>query len=195
MINTKYDFGIVKTLRGKFKLTLEKLAEKSGLTYTTVENIETNKTMPSLKTLDALASALEVSVSDFMALSEKKLVQKRNAEILNDISGEKPNLILNPIIKMACFDKAKVLIVTATAGQSVRVPELHDDCFEMCVVSSGTVELRFDSQVQQLKTDNVVLFDGTMPHSYLQIEDGQFTTIHIPKKSNVIKMLLQDQNG
>lgn len=192
MSNNGYDFGVVKALRGRFKLTLEKLAVKSGLTYTTVENIETNKTMPSLKTLDALANALEISVSDLIALSEKKVVQVRDSKILADISGEIPDLSKKPVVKVASFEKAKVFIVNALAGQSIRAPELHDDCYEMCVVTKGEVELIMDDEIYNLKSDQVVLFDGTIPHTFEQVVDGQFTTFHIPKKCNAIKMLLQD---
>ena len=70
----KYDFGVIRTLRQRMNLTLEKLAKVSGLTYPTVESIEKNKTSPSLKTLDALASALKISASDLVGLAENYTV-------------------------------------------------------------------------------------------------------------------------
>ena len=70
----KYDFGVIRTLRQRMNLTLEKLAKVSGLTYPTVESIEKNKTSPSLKTLDALSSALKISASDLVGLAENYTV-------------------------------------------------------------------------------------------------------------------------
>jgi len=78
-MNSTYNFKVMRALRRRLGLTLEQLARISGLTYTTVESVETNKTMPSLKTLDAIAGALQISTSSLIGMAERKLVQRRKA--------------------------------------------------------------------------------------------------------------------
>jgi len=53
-MNSAYDFPVMRVLRRQLGLTLQEVARRSGLTYPTVESVETNKTLPSRKTLDAL---------------------------------------------------------------------------------------------------------------------------------------------
>jgi transcriptional regulator with XRE-family HTH domain len=69
-VNSDYDFRVMRVLRRRLGLTLQGLASRSGLAYPTVESVETNKSLPSLKTLDALAGALQVSASDLIGLAE-----------------------------------------------------------------------------------------------------------------------------
>lgn len=78
-MNGDYDFRIMRVLRRPLNLTLHGLAERSGLTYPTVESIETNENLPSLKTLDALAGALQLATSDLIGLAERRLVQRRGS--------------------------------------------------------------------------------------------------------------------
>ncbi len=79
-MNSAYDFRIIRVLRRRLNLTLQALAGRSGLTYPTVESVETNKTLPSLKTLDALAGALQISTSALIGLAERRFVQRRKAK-------------------------------------------------------------------------------------------------------------------
>lgn len=54
----------IKELREKKKLTQEQLSQKSGVSRTTIANLESNKEHePMVGTLKALAAALDVPVS------------------------------------------------------------------------------------------------------------------------------------
>ncbi|MBN1507911.1 MAG: helix-turn-helix transcriptional regulator [Sedimentisphaerales bacterium] len=56
-MNGDHDFRITRVPRRRPSLTLHALANRSGLTYPTVESAETDKDLPSLITLDAIAVA------------------------------------------------------------------------------------------------------------------------------------------
>ncbi len=75
-MNSSYNFKILRVLRGRLNLTLDQLAERSGLTCATVGALEANRTQPSLKTLDAIAYGQKIKFVDF---SEKHMDQ-RNAK-------------------------------------------------------------------------------------------------------------------
>lgn len=60
-------FGaVVRKLRTEQKLTLEGLAERTGLTPPYLSTIETDKRDPSISTLRAIAQGLGVSASDLL---------------------------------------------------------------------------------------------------------------------------------
>ena len=57
----------LKHLRQARKLTQERLAEAAGLSYKFVGEIERGVGNPTLTTLDALAAALQVGITDLLA--------------------------------------------------------------------------------------------------------------------------------
>jgi transcriptional regulator with XRE-family HTH domain len=54
----------IKTLRNEAGLSQEKLGELTGLDRTYISDIERGKRNPSLKSLEKLAKALHISISD-----------------------------------------------------------------------------------------------------------------------------------
>lgn len=51
-------------IRTRKKITLSKLAEKSGVSKSTIQRIESGETSPTISTLEKLAIALNVRISD-----------------------------------------------------------------------------------------------------------------------------------
>jgi len=191
-MNSNYDFRILRVLRRRLSLTLQALAGRAGLTYPTVESIETNKTLPSLKTLDALAGALQISTSDLLGLAERRLVQRRKASTESRSHSRHADEGLENC-RVARYDKGKLIRVTAETGDHIHVMGLHEDIHEFCYVLSGTVELRIEEKTYRLGTDDTILFDGLLDHSYTQMEAGEYITIHIPKDARIIERLLEDK--
>ena len=189
-MNSAYDFRMIRVLRRQLNLTLQVLAARSGLTYPTVEAVETNKTIPSLKTLDALAGALQISTSALLSLAERRLVQKRRAKVEPRTPQTKKDEGLE-LCRVARYDKGKLIRVTAEAGDHVHVMGLHENVHEFCYVLSGCVELRIEDKTYKLGPDDTILFDGLLDHSYTQIETGEYVTVHIPKDVRVIEKLLE----
>jgi len=179
----------MRILRRRLKLTLKELARRSGLTYPTVESVETNKTLPSLKTLDAIAGALQISVSDLVRLAERRLVQRRTAKPQSEGRPKKSEVGLERC-RVAHFDKGKMIRVIAVAGECVHLMGLHENVHEFCYVLSGCVDLMIEDKHHRLGPDDTILFDGLLDHAYTQVEDGEYITAHIPKDIRVIEQLL-----
>ena len=190
-MNSVYDFRIIRVLRRRLNLTLQALAGRSGLTYPTVESVETNKTLPSLKTLDALAGALQISTSGLIGLAERRLIQRRQAEVEGRTSGRPKSDKGLENCRVARYDKGKLIRVTAEKGDFVHVMGLHEDVHEFCYVLSGCVELRVEDKTYRLETDDTILFDGLLDHSYTQIETGEYLTVHLPKDIRDIERLFE----
>lgn len=192
-MNSAYDFRIIRVLRRRLNLTLQALAGRSGLTYPTVESVETNKTLPSLKTLDALAGALQISTSALIGLAERRFVQRRKAKEEPRGPMSKSDKGLEKC-RVARYDKGKLIRVIAEEGDHVHVMGLHEDVHEFCYILSGRVELRIEDKTYRLGPDDTILFDGLLDHSYTQIEAGEYVTVHLPKDIRVIERLLETKS-
>lgn len=51
-------------VRNSKKVTLEKLAKMTGISKSTLNNIDNEKVSPTIRQLEAIAKALEVKISD-----------------------------------------------------------------------------------------------------------------------------------
>ncbi len=188
---SKYNFGVIRVLRRRLGMTMEQLAQKASLTYPTVAALETNKSLPSMKTLDSLAGILQLSASNLLQLAERRMVQIRKAKTITQIGDPKKAEGIDNCI-MASFDKIKIIRIIAEKGKVVHYMELHDDCHELCYVLSGKVELTVQDETYQLETDQTVLFDGVLEHSYKMVEDGEVVAIHIPKDARIIEAMMDN---
>ena len=183
-----YDFRAIRKLRKKCGLTIEQLAEKTGIAYTTLVAIESNKTHPSLKTLDALALVLRVPTSQLVRMSELRQVQKRKLQLLAEKQRSRNNNA--PVCHIAKFDTLKITHIFAKGGAVIESPQPHEEVYEFCYVLDGIVELHIEELPYLLETNDIFLFDGTLHHYYRQIESGEFISILIPKDIRIIECLL-----
>lgn len=190
----EYNFSVIRALRRSMGWTMEELADKSGVTYPTVAAVETNKSLPSMKTLDALSGALQFSASSLLSLAERRVVQIRKAEPIKMGKLEKGQIGMENL-KVAHFDKGKLIRVKAAAGEKIHVMKLHEHCHEFCYVLSGLVNLRIGDNDYKLSQDDTILFDGVIDHAYTMIKAGELITVHIPKDIRIIETLLDSMES
>jgi transcriptional regulator with XRE-family HTH domain len=75
----------VKQLRQARRLTQEQLAERAGLSYKFVGEVERGKGNPTLTTLGSLSEALGVALSDLLGVeAEKPMLSARQASLVRD---------------------------------------------------------------------------------------------------------------
>jgi len=194
-MSSEYDFSILRTLRRKQNLTLEKLAQVSGLSYPTIASIETNKAFPSLKTIDAIATALKIPAGRLVSLAEHKKVQTRQTESVHAEVLKSSGINLEKI-SVAHFEDLKIFRATAKSGEVVNSMKLHEncDCHKLCYCLDGSIEIRVKDEVYQLNTNDVILFDGTFEHEYTAISETEYLVIHFPKKTTFIEALLKSKD-
>ena len=188
----KYDFSILRKLRLKHDMTLEQLADASGLSYPTVASIETNKTFPSLKTIDAIAEALEVSASRLISLVEQKEVKVRRTESIHAKTLENCGINLRKL-NVANYDDLKIFRASVEPGVVVNSMKLHDDCdcHEVCYCLSGSLDIRVRNETHRLSADDVIFFDGTVDHEYTAREEAEYVVMHLPKEAIRLESLLE----
>ncbi len=189
-MTNKYNFSVIKALRKRLNLTLEKLAEVSGLTYSTVAGIETNKSSPSLKTLDALSESLQISTGNLISLAENRLVQIRDAKVFTP-QIHKTDMIGLEKCRIASYDKAKIIRVELEKDEVVKVMGVHENCHEFCYVLNGTVKLTLSDKDYYLEENKTILFDAMLTHSYTGMSPCEFMTVHIPKDIRAIASMLE----
>lgn len=71
-------FGkVLRTRRHELGLSQEELAERANLSMRFISQLETDKQQPTLTKLDAIASGVEMSLTDFVESIEKNILKRK----------------------------------------------------------------------------------------------------------------------
>lgn len=99
LLDSKEIYNKVNTMRLEKGWTIYELAKKAGVAPTTIYNWRDRLSSPTLSLLDAVCSAFEISVIDFL-LNEDELLalteeQKEVMRLWNTLSSEQKKSIIN----------------------------------------------------------------------------------------------------
>jgi transcriptional regulator with XRE-family HTH domain len=158
----------LKQLRGQRGLTLEQLAQRSGLTRSYLSKVERGISTPSIESALGISTALGISVESLFGHKEEQgdpITIVRAA----DGAAKDPDAYLtlvaglNPNRTMRAF-------VVRPANQSGRGrPTSHHDGEELLFVLKGKIELLVGKDSAVLGPGDCVHFNSSMPHKLTSI--------------------------
>ena len=168
--NGSIDVGArLRMLRAGAGLSIRALAEMSGLNVNTLSLIENGKTSPSVSTLQQLAGALGVPVTEFF------VTEQGTNTVVYQKDGARPRALFEHGVMedlgagMTRFG-AEPLIVTLEAGaDSGRNPIVHTGReFVYCL--EGRVSYSVDTETYLLEPGDSLLFEAYLPHRWKNID-------------------------
>jgi transcriptional regulator with XRE-family HTH domain len=168
-----YEIGIkIHKLRKKKGLSLVKLGEHTGTSAGLLSKIERGRLIPTLPTLMKIALVFGVGLDHFFADGPET---PRAAVIRKDERLRLPNradscdpTYLFESLDFPVTDRAMdAYLATFRAGAAETDPHMHPGA-EVIYVISGTLVVRVEGEVFELKSGDSMYFDGALPHSYCQ---------------------------
>lgn len=160
---------LLKKIRLQHQMTLEALAEKSGLTKSYISKVERGIAKPSIETALKLAQAMSVSVETLFAaqpVEEAYSVVRGQNGVAGD-AGQYLSLVggLGPTSKMRAF-------IVRPGPRSRRSRMLsHHSGEEILFVLRGAIELQIDKQIEILSAGDCVTLDPEKPHRLIALGD------------------------
>ena len=158
-------------LRKARRLSLEQLAEKSGLTKSFLSKVERNLAVPSITTAVKVSNALGVRVSHLLGETseENQIVVVRKGQGSRFVSegAGVPNThealaVARSVKKMEPFllRPSHAYDPSIYDGDSVfSFPGEH-----FCFVVSGEIEIEFSDRIVRLYPGDSIYFDSSLPH-------------------------------
>lgn len=159
----------LKILRIKNGLTLEQLAQQSGLTRSYLSKVERGVSTPSIESALAIAKALGVSVDrlfghqqadtepiSIMRASER---EHNNGEAMTMVAGLHPGKIM----------RAFVIRPTSRASRGRLMS--HHEGEEILYVLKGEMELQIAQKKERLSAGDCAHFDSRIPHKLVSTSD------------------------
>jgi len=159
--------GNLRRLRMRRGLSLEKLAEASGVSRAMLGQIELGKSAPTINVLWKIARALDVTFSALISVrggGGTKVLRAAESKLLSSHDGAFVSRALFP------FDeprRVEFYELRLAARKRERADPHPAGTMENLVVTAGTVEIHLGREVHELETGDAILFEADVPHSYV----------------------------
>jgi transcriptional regulator with XRE-family HTH domain len=156
----------LRRLRTERGLSLEKLAQASGVSRAMLGQVELGQSAPTINVLWKIARAVDVPFSALITSSQAtgaKLLRAEQGKKLMSHDGAFASRALFPFDEPRRVEFYELTI----APQGVEQADAHAaGTTENLVVSKGKVEIEVAGQTHQLNAGDAILFEADAPHVY-----------------------------
>ncbi|MEP2031323.1 MAG: helix-turn-helix domain-containing protein [Paracoccaceae bacterium] len=170
----------VRTFRKQQNMTVNELADATGLSIGMLSKIENGNTSPSLTTLKTLSNALSVPLTSFFRGFEENreaILTKAGEGVEIDRKGTRAGHqynLLGHIGSNASGVIVEPYLITLTEESDI-FPTFQHDGIETIYMLEGEIGYRHDNAVYPLKAGDTLFFDADAPH-------GPETLVKLPAR-------------
>jgi transcriptional regulator with XRE-family HTH domain len=153
----------LRAIRLLRRLTLREVAEAAGVSESFVSQLERGRSSASVATLQRLAAAVGIEVSDLFAAEPRtgaRVLRRQERQLLEwGHLGRKALLTPKP------FHSLEVVAAAFDPGGSTGdEPYTHGDSEELLLVLAGRVHLQLGSELLDLSTGDSANYRSSTPH-------------------------------
>jgi transcriptional regulator with XRE-family HTH domain len=156
----------LRALRGQRKLSLEALAQQSGVSRAMLGQIELGQSAPTINVLWKISKALGVTFSALMATPQangKHVLRAKTAKRLTSADGQFSSRALFPF---AGPRRVEFYELRIAPGAIERADAHAAGTTENLVVAQGALELETIEGTEVLETGDAIWFAADAPHGY-----------------------------
>ncbi len=166
-------------LRQEKKMSLDKLAESSGLSKALLSQIEHGDANPTVNSLWKIAVGLKVSFKDLIQEAQPQISIARKKDII-PIIDHLTGMKLYPIFSNS-NKQIEIFIAELDPGKIHTAPSHGENSDEYVFVIEGMLLFNINDDAYKLEAGDTLCFQSDQPHSYKNIgtEKVQFQcTLH-----------------
>jgi transcriptional regulator with XRE-family HTH domain len=160
--------ALLRAVRRQRGLTLETLAQQTGLTKSYLSKIERRQSTPSIAVALKVARALDVDVAQLF--SDESTDQKITIDRANDRSHA--NLERYVALAPAVLGKSMSPFIVRPTNRGADGPQPAHTGQEFVFVHAGTVELDCGDQTFTLAAGDSAYFDASVSHNFRPVGTG-----------------------
>ncbi len=156
----------IKQNRIEKRLTLQELADKSGVSKGLVSQIENGRSIPSLPVMFSIIQSLEVEVSEFfkgLNLLEPTILIQRKEDYIPFEKEDAQGFNYQRVI-MRNLPASTVDFVLLELSPNCFREEVTTDAYEYIYIIGGETDYLINGQIFPLKEGDSVFFDGRLSH-------------------------------
>ncbi len=160
----------IRAARQAQRMTIEQVADATGLTKGFLSRVERDLTSPSVASLVTLCQVLSISIGDLFQVPETHLTRSAEAPRIS-LGGEG----INERLMTARSERRLQMIRAVVEPRGKGEDELYSvDCeVETLHVVQGRFVLIFSNTRYELEAGDTVTFPGREPHTWLNPDDRE----------------------
>lgn len=174
----------IKSLRTAKEISIEELAERSGLVVEQIRRIEENIDIPSLAPLIKIARTLGVRLGTFLddQINETGAVICRHGEeddtisFSNNAVDARQHLHYHSLSRSKTDRHMEPFVIDIDANQDKEFQLSAHESEEFIMVLKGTLEINYGKQTYLLEEGDTIYYDSIVPH-HVHAFEGQAARI------------------
>lgn len=161
----------LKNLRAERKLSLDKLADLTGISKTMLGQIERGESSPSLTTVWKIANGLKVSFTSLIVEPPADAVVVRR-QAIQALEDPERKYRLYPVFPYDAERGFEVYTVEIDPGGELGSDPHREGTEELITLFAGTLELEIAGEPYALQTGDAIRFRADRPHRYRNLGPG-----------------------
>lgn len=160
----------LKKLRNKNNLSLDAIAELTGISKATLSQIERGKSSPTLSTLWKIATGLKVPFSVFMEKTdiEYEIISCEKLDPIIECNGQ---MKIYPFFPFDATKNFELLYINLEPNCSHRSPKHDEGIIEYILVVDGNLHVTLADVTLSLQKGQALKFVANIDHSYSNQSD------------------------
>jgi transcriptional regulator with XRE-family HTH domain len=162
----------LRRMRTRRGLSLERLAERSGVSRAMLSQVELGNSTPTINILWKISTALEIPFATLIADEKQEpvsVLRARASKLLTSHDGSFTSRALFPFEGQRRVEFYELRL----APGAVEKAEAHAaGTMENLVVAAGAVQIEVERSNVRLERGDAVIFHADAPHAYRNVGDG-----------------------
>ncbi len=163
----------IRGLRETKNLSIEEIAERSGLTVEQIESIETDQNLPSLGPLIKIARALGVRLGTFMddnddlgPIVTRAADREKDSSISfsNDATDARKHMEYHPLAQQKAGRHMEPFVIDINPEDSLEFQLSAHEGEEFIYVMQGEVEIVYGKETYKLGEGDSIFYDSIVKH-------------------------------
>ncbi len=155
----------LKALRESKKLSLEKVAEMTGVSKTMIGQIERGESAPTITTIWKIANGLKISFTSLInnPQPETKVVSRSDIQVLSEDNGK---YRVYPHFPFEDDKRFEVYTVEIENGGFLSADSHMEGTEELLTVFDGELTIRLNNEEYTIRSGDSIRFKADRPHVY-----------------------------
>ncbi len=163
----------IKGIRESKNISIEEIAERSGLSIEQITSIENDQNLPSLGPLIKIARALGVRLGTFLDDNDElgpavcraeEREQKSSISFSNDATDARKHMEYHPLAQQKAGRHMEPFIIDINPTENQEFNLSAHEGEEFIYVMSGEVEIEYGKQKYTLKKGDSIFYDSIVKH-------------------------------